>query len=159
MKSGTLRRFRTLEDWSRGGSWLHRRDPRFKLLSALVLLAAIAVAPTRSFTSLLLASAVGIAILLIFIRFENRVESPALDLSLFKHNRVFAFSNLAAAKAARDRALENLNWYKGTPDPKDIADADAKVTIAQAQLDAAQTQVPSPRRHRERLTRMRGLIL
>lgn len=65
MNSGTLRSIRTLEDWSRGGSWLHRRDPRFKLISALLLLAAIAIAPTRDSMGLLLASAAGVSILFI----------------------------------------------------------------------------------------------
>ena len=63
----------------------------------------------------------------------NRPENDA--------TRALALSNLEAAKVARDRALVNLNWYKGTPDPKDIAEADAKVAIAQAQLDAAQAQL------------------
>jgi multidrug efflux pump subunit AcrA (membrane-fusion protein) len=64
---------------------------------------------------------------------SNRPENDA--------GRALALSNLEAAKVARDRALINLNWYKGTPDPKDIAEADAQVAIAQAQLDVAQAQL------------------
>ena len=101
MKSGTLRRFRTLEDWSRSGSWLHRRDPRFKLLSALVLLAAIAVAPTRSFTGLLLASAVGLAIL-----FMAAVEAGLPPLSILARGWVvLPFTGVFAL----------LAWLEGNP--------------------------------------------
>jgi len=101
VKSGTLRSFRTLEDWSRGGSWLHRRDPRFKLLSALVLLAAIAVAPTRSFTSLLLASAVGLAIL-----FMAAVEAGLPPLSILARGWVvLPFTGVFAL----------LAWLEGNP--------------------------------------------
>ncbi len=62
----------------------------------------------------------------------NRPEDDAV--------RALALSNLEAAKNARDRALYNLNWYKGKADPKDIADADAKVAIAQAALADAQAR-------------------
>ena len=64
---------------------------------------------------------------------SNRPEDDA--------SRALALSNLEAAKVARDRSLANLNWFRGTPDPKDIAEADAKVAIAQAQLDAAQAHL------------------
>ena len=41
---------------------------------------------------LILSGALG---LLVFIKWERRIESPLLDISLFKENRGFAFSNLA----------------------------------------------------------------
>jgi len=47
VSGGPLSSIRTLEDWSRSSSWLHRRDPRLKLLSALCLLIALAVMPAR----------------------------------------------------------------------------------------------------------------
>ena len=37
----------------------------------------------------------GIAGLFLFAKWEDRVKNPVLDLSLFRHNRVFALSNLA----------------------------------------------------------------
>ena len=40
--------------------------------------------------------AAGIAGLFLFFRLELRTENPVLDVNLFRHNRVFAFSNLAA---------------------------------------------------------------
>ncbi|SHF51126.1 MFS transporter [Desulforamulus putei] len=38
----------------------------------------------------------GLVILLVFVKYELRVKQPVLNLSLFKNNAVFAFSNLAA---------------------------------------------------------------
>ncbi|MDM7934447.1 MAG: MFS transporter, partial [Methanothrix sp.] len=38
----------------------------------------------------------GFIVLLLLIRWESRVKSPVLDISLFRGNRVYAFSNLAA---------------------------------------------------------------
>ncbi len=55
--------------------------------------------------------------------------------------RAFALAALENAKKARDKALINLNWYKGKADPKDIAEADANVSLAQDKLDAAQKKV------------------
>ncbi len=42
---------------------------------------------------LILAGALGI---LAFVKWETKTESPVLDINLFRNNRVFAFSNLAA---------------------------------------------------------------
>jgi predicted MFS family arabinose efflux permease len=39
---------------------------------------------------------VGVIGLALFLRLEEKVESPLMDTSLFKRNRAFAFSNLAA---------------------------------------------------------------
>jgi len=63
VRDSRLSGYRSVEDWSRGCTWLHRRDPRIKLLSTLLLLAAIAVAPARGYTGLALISAVGLSIL------------------------------------------------------------------------------------------------
>ena len=38
----------------------------------------------------------GILLLLLFWRIEKRVESPIVDLNMYKNNRMFSFSNLAA---------------------------------------------------------------
>jgi EmrB/QacA subfamily drug resistance transporter len=40
--------------------------------------------------------ALGAALLLAFMAWESRVKHPVLDISLFQHNTVFAFSSLAA---------------------------------------------------------------
>jgi len=39
---------------------------------------------------------IGFIILLFFLYFENKVSNPLLEIKLFRYNRVFAFSNLAA---------------------------------------------------------------
>ena len=41
-------------------------------------------------------TAAGVAALAVFVRIENRVPSPVFDLRLFRKNRIFAYSNLAA---------------------------------------------------------------
>jgi MFS family permease len=38
----------------------------------------------------------GIIVLIIFINIEKKSQSPLLDIKLFSHNRLFAFSNMAA---------------------------------------------------------------
>ena len=40
--------------------------------------------------------ALGLVGLYIFVRYELRIDNPVVDLDLFRHNTVFAFSNLAA---------------------------------------------------------------
>ncbi|HVN54373.1 MAG TPA: efflux RND transporter periplasmic adaptor subunit, partial [Anaerolineaceae bacterium] len=54
--------------------------------------------------------------------------------------RALALANLENAKKKRDKALINLNWYKGKADPKDIAEADANVSVAQSRLEDAQRE-------------------
>jgi len=49
-----------------------------------------------------------------------------------------ALINLSNAEKKRDAALANLNWYLGKPSAADIADADA--ALAQAQANLATTQ-------------------
>ena len=41
-------------------------------------------------------TAAGLAAVAVFVRFELRAKAPLLDLRLFRNNRIFAFSNLAA---------------------------------------------------------------
>ncbi|MGB9898886.1 HlyD family secretion protein, partial [Thermanaerothrix sp.] len=54
--------------------------------------------------------------------------------------RALALSNLANAQRARDRALANLNYLLGKPDELEIAEADANVALAEAQLKDAQRE-------------------
>jgi len=53
-------------------------------------------------------------------------------------NRAYAQIKLSAARKARDRAVENLNYALGTPDPEDIAEADAKISVAKEQVATAE---------------------
>ena len=68
-------------------------------------------------------------------KYYQVVDRPEDDAS-----RALALANLENAKKARDRAQINLNWYKGKADPKDIAEADAGVAVAQAKLEDAQRE-------------------
>jgi len=66
----------------------------------------------------------------------NRV-SGALETDVARAN---ALANLANAKKARDKALVNLNWYKGHAGDKEYTEADANLAVAQAQLADAQRE-------------------
>ncbi len=64
----------------------------------------------------------------------NRVGSLPAD----NPTRAAARASLEAARRQRDAAQASLNWYKGQPSDIDQAILDAKVSLAQAQLDEAQ---------------------
>jgi len=64
----------------------------------------------------------------------NRV-SGALETDVARAN---ALANLANAKKARDKALVNLNWYKGHAGDQEYTEADAALALAKARLDQAQ---------------------
>lgn len=52
--------------------------------------------------------------------------------------RANALTLLVGAKRDRDRALANLNWLVGLPDPEEVTKADAEVKLAEAQVEDAQ---------------------
>jgi HlyD family secretion protein len=54
--------------------------------------------------------------------------------------RAELFAQLAAARKNRDRLLANLNWLLGRPDNQEVAEADARVTLAEANLKDAQRE-------------------
>lgn len=54
--------------------------------------------------------------------------------------RAAALLALTNARASRDRALRNLNWYRGYPNEVDQALLDANVALAQAQLADAERE-------------------
>ncbi len=69
-------------------------------------------------------TASGVAVLAVFIRIENRARAPILDLRLFRNNRIFAFSNLAAlinysaTSAVSFLVSLYLQYIKGLPPEK-----------------------------------------
>jgi HlyD family secretion protein len=63
---------------------------------------------------------------------KNRPESDQL--------RAQALSALATAKQNRDRNQANLNWMESGPDSLDVAEADARVELAQASLADAERE-------------------
>ncbi len=66
----------------------------------------------------------GLAFLALFVRIETRVRAPVLDLRLFRNNRIFAFSNLAAlinysaTSAVSFLVSLYLQYIKGLPPQK-----------------------------------------
>jgi len=82
------------------GEWAEARGERFDLTGA-VLFGAGLVALMSGFSRLpgltgFGLAAVGLAALALFAVFELRAPAPLIDLGLFRSNRIFAFSNLAA---------------------------------------------------------------
>ena len=68
----------------------------------------------------------------VFTAFEDRPEDDA--------NRASALTILVNARKRADRALANLNYALGQPDDNEIAEADARVTVAEAQLRDAERE-------------------
>jgi HlyD family secretion protein len=54
--------------------------------------------------------------------------------------RAEAFAQLSKARKNYDRQLANLNWLLGRPDNQEIAEADARVLVAEAALKDAQRE-------------------
>lgn len=86
--------------WKLKGEWAGAKGEKFdftgSIIYSLMLIAIIygfSVLPGPLGICLTLAGVLGI---LAFVKWEMKVESPVLDINLFRNNRVFAFSNLAA---------------------------------------------------------------
>jgi EmrB/QacA subfamily drug resistance transporter len=86
--------------WKLKGEWAEAKGEKFdftgSIAYSLALMAVVygfTLLPERIGGWLILA---GISVLVAFIWWETRVASPILHTSLFRHNTVFVFSNLAA---------------------------------------------------------------
>jgi EmrB/QacA subfamily drug resistance transporter len=86
--------------WKLKGEWAGAKGERFDLMGStiycLMIVAAMfgfSILPSWQGAVLVLS---GAALLYVLIRTESDVKSPVLDVGLFKKNRVYAFSNLAA---------------------------------------------------------------
>jgi EmrB/QacA subfamily drug resistance transporter len=82
------------------GDWAEARGDRFDLNGGLILAAALLLT-MYGFTSLpeawaMVMVAAGVFGIGVFTVYEQRVVNPLIDIGLFRHNTVFAFSNLAA---------------------------------------------------------------
>jgi MFS family permease len=82
------------------GEWAEAKEEKMDYVGSLIYcLTLIAIMygfsqlPTVQGAGLMV---VGILGLLTFVKWEMKVKNPVLDMDLFSHNRVFAFSNLAA---------------------------------------------------------------
>jgi len=86
--------------WKVKGDWAEAKGETFDLagsivysLALVVLVYGFTMLPAMLGVWLIVAGVIG---LLGFVRWETKMRSPVLDMNLFKNNRVFAFSNLAA---------------------------------------------------------------
>jgi len=86
--------------WKLKGEWAEAKGEKFDFigsifygLTLIAIMYGFSLLPTISGVWLILIGAVGI---LAFVKWEMKVESPVLDINLFKNNTVFTFSNLAA---------------------------------------------------------------
>ena len=86
--------------WKLKGEWAEAKGEKFDLIGSIVYslsLAAImygfSLIPAISGLWLVI---VGAFVLLLFVRWEIKVENPVLDISLFRNTTTFALSNLAA---------------------------------------------------------------
>ncbi len=68
----------------------------------------------------------------LFTALEDRAEDDP--------GRAAALSTLVSARKNRDRALYNLDYALGKPDADEVAEADARVELAQANLEDAQRE-------------------
>jgi EmrB/QacA subfamily drug resistance transporter len=82
------------------GEWAEAAGEKFDLLGSLIygaslvaLMYGVSLAPSRAAMWLMFGGLAGAAV---FVTWENNVRNPVFDLSLFRVNRVFAFSSLAA---------------------------------------------------------------
>ena len=90
----------TLLFWKLKGEWAEARGEKFDLSGSIIYGLAV-VAMMYGFSLLPEMPGVGVILLGIlgivaFVWWETRSASPVLNMNLFKNNRVFAFSNLAA---------------------------------------------------------------
>jgi MFS family permease len=82
------------------GEWAEAGRAKFDFAGSLVLGTALLTAmygfatlPSKSGALLIVA---GVVCFVLFVRIEQRTPHPVLDIALFRHNTVFAFSSLAA---------------------------------------------------------------
>ena len=110
------------------GEWADARGEGFDLAGAVIFGAGL-VSLMSGFSRLpsplgIILTAAGLLALALFVGFELRLQAPLLDLRLFRHNRIFAFSNLAAlfnysaTSAVAFLMSLYLQYIKGLPPQK-----------------------------------------
>lgn len=82
------------------GEWAEARGEKFDFIGSIIysislvaIMYGFSILPSMSGLWLAL---IGILVVLLFVRWEIKAENPVLDINLFRNNKVFAFSNLAA---------------------------------------------------------------
>ena len=86
--------------WKLKGEWVGARGEGFDFLGSILysltlvaIMYGFSLLPTKAGAAFILVGAFGFWA---FIKWETKTASPVFDIKLFRHNRVFAFSNLAA---------------------------------------------------------------
>jgi len=86
--------------WKLKGDWAEAKGEKFDVAGSLIyssmlvaIMYGLSLLPEMAGVWLILAGALGFVA---FVRWELKVESPVLNMNLFRNNTVFAFSNLAA---------------------------------------------------------------
>jgi len=86
--------------WKLKGDWAEAKGEKFDVAGSLIyssmlvaIMYGLSLLPEMSGVWLILAGALGFVA---FVKWELKVESPVLNMNLFRNNAVFAFSNLAA---------------------------------------------------------------
>jgi EmrB/QacA subfamily drug resistance transporter len=86
--------------WKLKGDWAEARGQKFDVTGAAIY-SIMLIAVMYGFTRL--PAVIGVVLILVgaggfavFVVWETKVKSPVLDISLFRHNTVFALSNMAA---------------------------------------------------------------
>ncbi|MGB5879108.1 MAG: MFS transporter, partial [Thermoanaerobaculia bacterium] len=86
--------------WMLEGDWADAKGARFDLagsvllgLALLTMMLGLTRLPSAAAVTLLV---VGLVSLILFVRYELRIDHPVLEIDLFRHNTVFSMSNLAA---------------------------------------------------------------
>ena len=90
----------SLVQWKLKGEWAEAKGEKFDIpgsmiygLAIIAIMYGISLLPATRSLCIILFGVVGI---FAFVKWETRVEHPVFNLNLFRTNRVFAFSNLAA---------------------------------------------------------------
>jgi len=86
--------------WKLRGEWHEAREERFDLAGSIIYSIALLLI-MYGFSQLSTIRGLwfilpGVLAIFAFVKWETNVKNPVLDISLFRNNRVFAFSNLAA---------------------------------------------------------------
>jgi EmrB/QacA subfamily drug resistance transporter len=86
--------------WKLKGEWAEAKGERFDVYGSVIYSTAL-IAAMYGFSLLPRATGavlvlLGVLAIFVFVRWEKKIENPVLDIRLFRHNTVFALSNLAA---------------------------------------------------------------
>jgi EmrB/QacA subfamily drug resistance transporter len=85
--------------WKLEGEWYGAKEEKFDLTGSFIYsITLLLIMYGFSQLSTMLGGCLvplGILGIFVFIKWETKMRSPVLDIKLFRHNRVFAFSNLA----------------------------------------------------------------